>query len=37
MCRFVGEIGICGDLFREFRFIWVREKMEEVEFNESLE
>ncbi|CAN7021548.1 hypothetical protein IGI04_022603 [Brassica rapa subsp. trilocularis] len=37
MCRFAGEIGIRGDLLRELRFTWAREKMEEAEFNESLE
>lgn len=37
MCRFAGEIGIRGDLLRELRFTWARDKMEEAEFNESLE
>ncbi|KAJ0257398.1 Protein NUCLEAR FUSION DEFECTIVE 5 [Hirschfeldia incana] len=37
MCRFAGEIGIRGDLLRELRFKWAREKMEEAEFQESLE
>ncbi|KAF8104185.1 hypothetical protein N665_0176s0001 [Sinapis alba] len=37
MCRFAGEIGIRGDLLRELRFKWAREKMEEAEFYESLE
>lgn len=37
MCRFAGEIGIRGDMLRELRFKWAREKMEETEFYESLE
>ncbi|GAV77121.1 PPR domain-containing protein/PPR_3 domain-containing protein [Cephalotus follicularis] len=37
MCRFAGEIGICGDLLREIRFKWAKEKMEECEFYEGLE
>ncbi|PON40885.1 Pentatricopeptide repeat [Parasponia andersonii] len=37
MCRFAGEIGIRGDLLRELRFKWAREKMEESEFYQSLE
>ncbi|KAI4321599.1 hypothetical protein MLD38_034963 [Melastoma candidum] len=37
MCRFAGEVGIRGDMLREFRFKWAREKMEESEFSESLE
>ncbi|KAM4121995.1 hypothetical protein ACB094_01G048300 [Castanea mollissima] len=37
MCRFAGEVGIRGDMLREFRFKWAREKMEESEFYESLE
>ncbi|CAH8385447.1 unnamed protein product [Eruca vesicaria subsp. sativa] len=37
MCRFAGEIGIRGDLLRELRFKWAREKMEEAEFYEGLE
>lgn len=37
MCRFAGEVGICGDMLRELRFKWAREKMEEREFYESLE
>ncbi|XP_010477170.1 PREDICTED: protein NUCLEAR FUSION DEFECTIVE 5, mitochondrial-like [Camelina sativa] len=37
MCRFAGEIGIRGDLLRELRFKWAREKMEDAEFYESLE
>ncbi|CAK7346354.1 unnamed protein product [Dovyalis caffra] len=36
MCRFAGEIGIRGDLLREFRFKWAREKMEESDFYEGL-
>lgn len=37
MCRFAGEVGVRGDLLRELRFKWAREKMEEHEFYESLE
>ncbi|KAM5573221.1 pentatricopeptide repeat-containing protein [Rosa sericea] len=37
MCRFAGEVGIRGDMLRELRFKWAREKMEETEFYESLE
>lgn len=37
MCRFAGEIGIRGDLLRELRFKWAREKMDDAEFYESLE
>lgn len=37
MCRFAGEIGIRGDMLRELRFKWAREKMEESEFYASLE
>lgn len=37
MCRFAGEIGIRGDLLRELRFKWAREKMEDAEFYQSLE
>ncbi|CAN0923982.1 Pentatricopeptide repeat-containing protein At1g19525 [Linum grandiflorum] len=37
MCRFAGEIGVQGDMLREFRFKWAREKMEEADFYESLE
>ena len=37
MCRFAGEVGIRGDMLRDFRFKWAREKMEESEFYESLE
>ncbi|XP_061353348.1 pentatricopeptide repeat-containing protein At1g03560, mitochondrial [Gastrolobium bilobum] len=37
MCRFAGEVGIRGDLLRELRFKWAREKMEEQEFYEGLE
>lgn len=36
MCRFAGEIGICGDMLRELRFKWAREKMEEHEFYDGL-
>ncbi|KAK7321762.1 hypothetical protein VNO77_32681 [Canavalia gladiata] len=37
MCRFAGEVGIRGDLLRELRFKWAREKMEEHDFYEDLE
>lgn len=37
MSRFAGEIGIRGDMLRELRFKWAREKMEESEFYEGLE
>ncbi|CAI8606453.1 unnamed protein product [Vicia faba] len=37
MCRFAGEVGIRGNLLRELRFKWARDKMEEHEFNEDLE
>ncbi|XP_015082568.1 pentatricopeptide repeat-containing protein At2g18940, chloroplastic-like [Solanum pennellii] len=37
MCRFAGEVGIRGDMLREYRFKWAREKMEETEFYHSLE
>lgn len=37
MCRFAGEIGIRGDMLRELRFKWAREKMEECDFYVSLE
>ncbi|XP_027331210.1 pentatricopeptide repeat-containing protein At5g65560 [Abrus precatorius] len=37
MCRFAGEVGIRGDLLRELRFKWAREKMEEHDFYEGLE
>ncbi|KDP38518.1 hypothetical protein JCGZ_04443 [Jatropha curcas] len=37
MCRFAGEIGIRGDMLRELRYKWAREKMEESEFYASLE
>ncbi|KAJ6681159.1 hypothetical protein OIU74_019603 [Salix koriyanagi] len=36
LCRFAAEIGIRGDMMREFRFKWAREKMEESDFYESL-
>lgn len=36
LSRFAGEIGIRGDMLRELRFKWAREKMEESEFYESL-
>ncbi|KAL2249744.1 pentatricopeptide repeat-containing protein At5g39710 [Sesamum indicum] len=37
MYRFAGEVGIRGDMLRELRFKWARQKMEESEFHESLE
>ncbi|XP_023734129.1 protein NUCLEAR FUSION DEFECTIVE 5, mitochondrial [Lactuca sativa] len=37
MARFAGEIGIRGDLLRELRFKWAREKLEDSEFYDSLE
>ncbi|KAJ4826044.1 hypothetical protein Tsubulata_029789 [Turnera subulata] len=37
MCRFAGEIGISGDLLRELRFKWARDKMEETDYRESLD
>ncbi|KAL0351861.1 UNVERIFIED_CONTAM: protein NUCLEAR FUSION defective, mitochondrial [Sesamum calycinum] len=37
MYRFAGEVGIRGDMLRELRFKWARQKMEESEFYESLE
>lgn len=37
MCRFAGEVGIRGDLLRELRFKWAREKMDENDFYEGLE
>ncbi|KAL8211548.1 hypothetical protein R6Q57_005985 [Mikania cordata] len=36
MTRFAGEIGIRGDMLRELRFKWAREKLEDSEFYESL-
>ncbi|KAF8389194.1 hypothetical protein HHK36_025887 [Tetracentron sinense] len=37
MSRFAGEVGIRGDMLRELRFKWARDKMEESEFYQSLE
>ncbi|KAK6942238.1 Pentatricopeptide repeat [Dillenia turbinata] len=37
MCRFAGEVGIRGDMLRELRFKWAREKTEESDFYQSLE
>ncbi|KAI3825586.1 hypothetical protein L1987_07077 [Smallanthus sonchifolius] len=37
MTRFAGEIGIRGDMLRELRFKWAREKLEDSEFYESLD
>ncbi|XP_073139962.1 uncharacterized protein [Henckelia pumila] len=36
MYRFAGEVGVRGDMLRELRFKWAREKMEESEFYQSL-
>lgn len=36
MTRFAGEIGIRGDMLRELKFKWAREKMEDSEFYEGL-
>lgn len=37
MYRFAGQVGIRGELLRELRFKWAREKMEQSDFYESLE
>ncbi|KAF6154572.1 hypothetical protein GIB67_017954 [Kingdonia uniflora] len=37
MCKFANDIGIRGDMLREFRFKWAREKMEESEGYKNLE
>lgn len=37
MYKFAGEIGVRGDLLRELRFKWARDKLEESEFYQSLE
>ncbi|KAL6004852.1 hypothetical protein ACLOJK_005408 [Asimina triloba] len=37
MFHFAGEIGIRGDMLRELRFKWAKEKMEESHFYENLE
>ncbi|KAK6782682.1 hypothetical protein RDI58_020478 [Solanum bulbocastanum] len=37
MRRFAGEGGICGEMLREYRFRWAREKIEETEFYQSLD
>ncbi|CAM8877889.1 unnamed protein product [Rhodiola kirilowii] len=36
LCRFAGEVGIRGDMLREMRFKWAKEKMEETEFYETM-
>ncbi|KAL8171983.1 hypothetical protein V2J09_023787 [Rumex salicifolius] len=36
MARFASEVGVRGDMLRELKFKWAREKMEESEFYESL-
>lgn len=37
MYKFAGEIGVRGEMLRELRFKWAREKLEESEFYENLE
>lgn len=37
MYKFAGEIGVRGEMLRELRFKWAREKLEESEFYERLE
>ncbi|CAL5349275.1 unnamed protein product [Camellia sinensis] len=37
MSRFAGEVGIRGEMLRELRYKWAREKMEESEFYANLE
>lgn len=37
MYRFAGKVGIRGELLRELRFKWAREKMEQSDFYDSLE
>ncbi|KAL5711406.1 hypothetical protein ACHQM5_021866 [Ranunculus cassubicifolius] len=37
MCRFASEVGVRGNMLREFRFKWAKEKMEEDEFYQNLE
>ncbi|GMH16212.1 hypothetical protein Nepgr_018053 [Nepenthes gracilis] len=37
MTRFASEVGIRGDMLRELRFKWARQKMEESDFYENLE
>lgn len=37
MYRFAGEVGIRGDMLRELRFKWARQKMEKSDFYERLE
>ncbi|KAL9269659.1 Pentatricopeptide repeat-containing protein [Drosera capensis] len=36
MVRFASEVGVRGDMLREMRFKWAREKMEESDFYEEL-
>ncbi|RZC63443.1 hypothetical protein C5167_025198 [Papaver somniferum] len=37
MTRFASEIGVRGDMLREMRFKWAKEKMEESEFYQNFE
>ncbi|XP_006647498.1 pentatricopeptide repeat-containing protein At3g16010 [Oryza brachyantha] len=37
MTRFAADVGIRGDMLRELRFKWAREKLEEVEFYRGLD
>ncbi|XP_057975717.1 uncharacterized protein LOC131163035 [Malania oleifera] len=37
MYRFAGEVGVRGDMLRELRFKWAREKMEESDFYQELQ
>ncbi|KAF9605659.1 hypothetical protein IFM89_018002 [Coptis chinensis] len=37
MCKFASEVGVRGNMLREMRFKWAKEKMEEAEFYETLE
>ncbi|KAI3933776.1 hypothetical protein MKW92_038018 [Papaver armeniacum] len=37
MTRFASEIGVRGDILREMRFKWAKEKMEESEFYQNFE
>uniref|UniRef100_A0A7N1A0H3 PROP1-like PPR domain-containing protein n=1 Tax=Kalanchoe fedtschenkoi TaxID=63787 RepID=A0A7N1A0H3_KALFE len=36
LCRFAGEVGIRGEMLREMRFKWGKEKMEEAEFYKTM-
>ncbi|OVA09094.1 Pentatricopeptide repeat [Macleaya cordata] len=37
MTRFASEVGVRGEMLREMRFKWAKEKMQEVEFYQNLE